>query len=275
MIGFTIHRNRSRAVSVTHIRKIMWKQMAAVAVMGGLAVPCAAEKRIRRADILTPAPLPEGSVLVVGFLGAWESWDNPKRNVRKVALRLRESAGPDVYVETAGNHSRKTIRKFIFEALDRNGDKRIDHAEARSVGIIFYGQSYGGAAAVKLTRELKKWNVAVRLTVQVDSIGWGDAVIPSNVQRAVNLYQADPGPVRGQSSIRAEDASKTQILANVRHTYLFREVNMEDYPRLARGWATLSHWKMDNDPMVWAEVEGFIRAEIVRWQAERMAGVKE
>jgi len=253
----------------------MWKRVAALAVMWGLVMPCAAEKRIRRADIQAPTPLPGGSVLVIGFLGAWEQWDNPKRSVRKLALRLRETSGPGVYVETAGNHSRRTVKKFIFEALDRNKDRRLDQAEARAVGIILYGQSFGGAAAVKLARELKKWNVPVLLTVQVDSVGRGDAVIPSNVKRAVNLYQRDPGPVRGQSSIRAEDASRTQILANLRHTYLFREIEMEDYPRITRGMMTLSHWKMDNDPMVWAEVDGFIRAEILRWQAERMTGIKE
>ncbi len=253
----------------------MWRWAAAAAVVWGLAMPCTAEKRIRRADILAPSPLPEGSVLVVGFLGAWEQWDNPKRSVRKLALRLRDTAGPKVYVETAGNHSRRVMKGFIFEALDRNKDNKLDEAEAKAVGIILYGQSFGGAAAVKLARELKKWNVPVLLTVQVDSVGRGDAVIPANVKRAVNLYQRDPGPVRGQPTIRAEDASKTQILANVRHTYLLREIEMEDYPRITRGMMTLSHWKMDNDPMVWGEVEGFIRAEILRWQAARITGVKE
>ncbi len=251
----------------------MLKWTAAVTVICCLAAPCKAQKRIRRADIQAPAPLPEGSVLVVGFLGAWDRWDNPKRNIRKLALRLRAPAGMNVFAETAGNRSRATIRRFIHEALDRNKDGKIDEAEAKSVGIILYGQSFGGAAAVRLARELRKWNVPVLLTVQVDSVGRGDGVIPSNVKRAVNLYQRDPGPIRGQSSIRAENASHTQILANLQHTYLLREMDMTDYPKVTRGMMTLSHWKMDNDPMVWAEVEGFIRAEIVRWQAERALGI--
>lgn len=258
--------------SVSLFSRAVFTSAASLAALALLAAPCVAEKRIRRADILAPAPLPEGSVLVVGFLGAWEQWDNPKRSVRKLALRLRQGAGPDVYVETAGNHSRKTMRKFIHEALDRNNDGKLDPAEARSVGIILYGQSFGGAAAVKLAKELRKWNVPVRLTVQVDSIGRGDHLIPSNVRRAVNLYQRDPGPVRGQPWIKAEDPSNTQILANIRHFYLLRDVDMSDYPRLSRGMMTLSHWKMDNDPIVWAQVEAFIRAEIVRWQAERITG---
>lgn len=247
------------------------KYTAALVASVLLAIPCSAERRIGRADLLAPAPLPEGGVLVVGFLGAWEQWDNPKRSVRKLALRLREGAWPNVFVETAGNRSRGAMRKFIHEALDRNKDGKLDGRESRSVGIILYGQSFGGAAAVRLAKELKKWNVPVRLTVQVDSVGRGDHLIPSNVKRAVNLYQRDPGPIRGQPWIKAEDAAKTEILANIRHFYVLRDVDMSDYPRLARGAMTLSHWKMDNDPLVWAEVEGFIRAEIVRWEAERKA----
>ncbi len=263
------------AASVSQISTTIFKWTAAVTAIYCLAAPCMAQQRIRRAEIQAPAPLPEGSVLVVGFLGAWEHWDNPKRNVRKLALRLREPAGMNVFAETAGNRSRGTIRSFIQEALDRNKDGKIDGAEAKSVGIIIYGQSFGGAAAVRLARELKRWDVPVLLTVQVDSVGRGDGVIPSNVKRAVNLYQRDPGPVRGQPSIRAENASHTQILANLQHTYLLRDMDMTDYPRMTRGRMTLSHWKMDNDPMVWAEVEGFIRAEIVRWQASRALGITQ
>lgn len=261
------------AASVSQISRTMWKWTAALTAICCLAAPCMAQRRLRRSDIQAPAPLPVGSVLVVGFLGAWDRWDNPKRNVRKVAVRLRETSGMNVFAETAGNRNRAAMRKYIHEALDRDKNGKIDEAEAASVGIILYGQSFGGAAAVRLARDLKRWNVPVLLTVQVDSVGRGDGVIPSNVKRAVNLYQLDPGPIRGQSTIRAEDASHTQILANLQHTYLLREMDMTDYPRVSRGRMTLSHWKMDNDPMVWAEVEGFIRAEIVRWQSERALGI--
>ena len=248
--------------------------MAAVVLFCLLAAPCSAEKKIKRGDILAPAPLPEKSVLVIGFLGAWEDWDNPKRSVRKVALRLRENSGPDVFVETAGNHSRSTVRKYILDALDRNRDGKVDESEAKSVGIILYGQSYGGAAAVYLARELRKRKIPVLLTVQVDSIGKNDEVIPSNVKRAVNLYQRDPGSIWGQQSIRPEDASRTQILLNMRHYYILRDVDMSDYPKVTRGIMSPSHWKMDNDPIVWAQVEGFIRAEIIRWQAGKLLGIR-
>lgn len=228
--------------------------------------------RLRRQDITTPVPLPPGSLLVVGFLGAWESWDNDKRSVRRLAMELRERNMPGVYVETAGNHSRRTMLKFIREALDTNRNRKLEKEEARAAQIILYGQSFGGAAAVKLARELNRLGVPVRLTVQVDSVGRDDDRIPPNVARALNLYQRDPGPVWGENNIRAMDPSRTKILGNVRFSYLFRSIDMSNYPRAARRLG-VAHWKMDNDPVVWKTVETAILAEIAAWQASKLAAV--
>jgi hypothetical protein len=243
--------------------------LCALLILTFLASGARAERRIQESEFTTPQPVPPGSLIVVGFLGAWEVWDNPKRSVRKLALRLRGMNLPGLYVETAGNHSRHIVREFLKCALDRNGNGRIEPEEARQVGIVLYGQSFGGAAAVMLARELKKWNVPVLLTVQVDSIGRDDKEIPSNVKRAMNLYQRDPGSIWGENAIEAEDPSKTQILGNQRFTYLFRnDIDMSDYPKAAQK-APVAHWKMDNDPVVWGIVEGLILAEFARWQVDR------
>ena len=230
-----------------------------------LALGARADRRLDRKDIRTPAPLPRRSLLVVGFLGAWEEWDNDKRSVRKVALSLRERGIPGLHVETADNHSRKTVLKFIREALDTNRNRKVEPEEARAAQLIFYGQSFGGAAAVKLARELEKLGVPVRLTVQVDSVGKDDDRIPGNVSRALNLFQRDPGPVWGENKIKAVDPSRTKILGNVQFTYLFRDVDMSDYPKAARRLG-LAHWKMDNDPVVWTMVETAILAEAAGWR---------
>lgn len=227
-----------------------------------------ADTRLHRKDLRTPAPLPPGSLFIVGILGAWEHWDNDRRSVRKLALDLRDRHIPGVYVETAGNHDRKTIRKFILETLDQNRNRRLDAAEKRSVQFICYGQSFGGAACVKLARELKRLDIPVRLTIQIDSVGKDDDWIPSNVSRALNLYQHDPGPVRGEPQIKAMDPARTTILGNVRFTYLFRDVDMSDYPWITRRMG-VSHWKMDNDPVVWKSVEAAILAEIGLWSVGR------
>lgn len=237
--------------------------MAALALAILAGGPAWAGKKIRRSDFITPTPMPRGSLLIIGFLGGWEDWDNAKRSVRKVALSLREKNLPGVFVETAGNHSRKLVRQFVLDVLDANRDRKLSPEEAGASDLILYGQSFGAAACVKLARELKKSGVGVRLIVMVDSIGRDDQVIPPNVKKALNLYQRDPGPVRGESRVRAEDPSQTTILGNIPFTYLFREVDMSDYPKIARK-AAISHWKMDNDPVVWTMVETTILAEVTQ-----------
>ncbi len=208
------------------------KRLFAVALLAALTAR--ADHRLSLKEISTPAPMPRGSLLVIGFLGAWEDWDNEKRSVRKLALALRARQLPGVFVETAGNHDRRTVLKFIRRALDQNRDKKLDADEKRSVSVICYGQSFGGAACVKLARDLDKLGVAVRLTVQIDSVGRNDDWIPPNVSRALNLYQRDPGPVWGENDIKAVDPSRTTILGNLRFFYFFRRVDMSDYPRAAR-----------------------------------------
>src|SRR5450631_2941050 len=88
------------------------------------ALPVAAQ---RLSDFITPQPLPRGRVLIVGFLGGFERWDDEHRGVRKVALELRSKG---FFAETAGNHSRRTALEFIHRALDKNADGRIDPEEA-------------------------------------------------------------------------------------------------------------------------------------------------
>lgn len=242
-------------------------------VMVAVLPAAGAGKRLRRADITTPAPMPAGSLFIVGFLGGWEDWDHPHRSVRRLALRLRESVPDHVFIETSDNHSRATVRRFIREALDTDGNGKLSGEEASRAQIVCYGQSFGAAACLHLARELERWSVPVRLTVQVDSVGRKDHLVPPNVQRAVNLYQRDPGPIRGQHRVRAADPRRTAVLGNIRHTYLFRHVELSGYPAAARRFPN-SHWKMDNDPLVWAEVEGFVRAEIFRWQAEMFQSLK-
>lgn len=239
----------------------------AILLLSGMS-QAAPRGRFERSDWSAPVPLPRGSMVVVGFLGGWERWNDERRGVRKLALRLREPALPGVYVETAGNRDRKLVRRILLESLDRDRDGRLSREETESVAFVFYGQSFGAAAAVYLARDLEKRGVPVRLTVQVDSVGRRDHLIPANVARALNLYQRDPGPIRGEPAIRAADPARTQILGNLRFTYLFRDVDMSGYPALARRIG-LPHWKMDNDPAVWAIVEAAIRAEITRWQAEQ------
>src|SRR3990172_7442766 len=148
---------------------------------------CIFRRPQRYSDFITPTPLPPDQYLVIGFLGGRQPRNNAKEGTRRLALKLRATNLPGVHVETVENARRPLALELIRNAFDRNQDGRLDEAERRQVRLILYGQSFGGAAVVKLARELHALDIPVLLTVQVDSVGREDAEIPANVQAAANL----------------------------------------------------------------------------------------
>ena len=63
----------------------------------------------------------------------------------------------------------------------------------------------------------------------------------------------------GSSSIRAADASRTQILGNFKFDYATKPVSCPEYPWMARTFMK-SHIEIECDPVVWHRVEELIRA---------------
>ena len=231
-----------------------WRCINKAALLGALCVGLCRSQQLK--DFTVPRPLPPGGILVVGFLGGFEHWNDEQRGVRKIANELGGLGIPNLYAETVSNHRRRTAMKMIRAALDTNRNGRIDPEEAASAKIVLYGQSWGGAAVVKTARDLNKHGVPVLLTVQVDSVGLKDGVIPPNVRAAANFYQHDLFTIRGRSEIRAADPSRTRIIGNQQQTYYFRP--MEPSLSWARRTMGGSHAKMEQDPIVWMQVEALI-----------------
>jgi hypothetical protein len=213
-------------------------------------------------DFATPTPIPEGDTLVIGFLGGWEKWDEPKRGVRKFALRLRAKNLPGIHIETVENHRREIALELVKKVFDRNGDGTLSDEEANKARLIIFGQSFGGAAVNKFCKELKPLGVPVLLAVQIDSVGVDDADVPSNVRRAVNFFQRDDYFfIRGERELRAEDATRTEILGNYQYNYRGKTVDLSDgrwYQKIFRN----AHVKMEQDPDMWSKVEAIILEEI-------------
>ena len=211
----------------------------------------------QRLNDLTTTPLPPNDTLVIGILGGIEHWNDPNRGIRKLTLKLRQT--PGVRAESIENRGVVTALRLIEKSLNTNGDRKLSAEERSRARIILYGQSLGGQAIIQLARALNKRRIPVLLTVQIDSFGRTDHIIPSNVRSAVNFYQHELLTVRGEKKIRAADPKKTVILANKQFHYppLFSKA-----PR-PKGWLRRSfgggHARMEADPKVWAEVESYIR----------------
>jgi len=212
-------------------------------------------------DFVTRTPIAAGDTLVIGILGGWEAWNNDKKNVRRLALKLRLMNLPGVHVETLENHRRQLAVQLVGNALDCNQDGKLDAEERGSARIILYGHSFGAAAVVKLARELQQMGVPVLLTVQVDSIGREDSLIPPNVRHAANLYQRHAIFLNGEPEIRAEDPQTTQILGNFQYDYSQKKVDMSEVSPFRKVFSR-AHSRMDFDPEVWSQVEGMILQEL-------------
>jgi hypothetical protein len=248
---------RARADRKTILKSVSrWWCLAAAFL---LLVSCAAclWRGQRYRHFTTPTPIREDAVLILGFLGGREPWDNEQRAVRQLALKLRSLNKPSLLVETVENTKRSLAIQLIDNAFDRNRDGRLDERERASAKIILYGQSFGGAAVIKLARQLQSLGIPVFLTVQIDSVGRGDGIVPSNVAYAANLFQNDGWFIRGEPSIRAHDPSKTTILGNFKYGYRDKRI---DISRVSWGKKAfrIAHTKMEHDPEVWAKVEELI-----------------
>ena len=134
-----------------------------------------------------------------------------------------------------------------------------------SARLILYGQSFGGAAVVKLARQLDKLGVPVLLTVQIDSVGRGDGRIPPNVARAASLFQRNGVLISGEAPIVAEDPLKTTILGNFEFDYRKKRIDISAVPWHKKVFRE-AHTKMEHDPEVWEKVEDLILTEIRRAQ---------
>ncbi|MGH9337646.1 MAG: hypothetical protein ACRD21_28175, partial [Vicinamibacteria bacterium] len=182
----------------------------------------------------TPRPIPRGACLVIGFLGGRDAWDDETKGVRRLALDLRRTG---IFAETFENRRRQVAVELAREALDGEGNAR---------RLVVYGQSFGGAAVVKFARELQ---APIDLTIQIDSVGKDDGVLPGNVRSAANLYQANGWFIEGEHPIVASDPAKTRILGNWRFDYSKppgSDISLADVP-----WWKLAfripHARMDRD----------------------------
>ena len=219
---------------------------------------CAGQKY---SNFVTPTPLPKGHFLILGFQGGRDSWDDPKPGVARIAQKLRSLSLPNVHIEIVENKKRNLAMMLIQNAFDFDGNRHLNEDERKNVRLIIYGMSFGGAAVVKLARQLDYEYLPILLTIQIDSVGRNDSEIPSNVKRAANLFQRSGKIIRGEPEVRAKSPSHTQILGNFEYDYKNSSIDISNVSWIKKIFR-VAHTKMDRDPAVWSLVEQLILKEI-------------
>jgi hypothetical protein len=201
--------------------------------------------------------------IVIGFVGGLVGHDNAAHSEFQLATRLRHDYPSGLQVRLFENRRSGQAHREVLRLLDVEHHGTLSAGEKLDARIAIYGHSWGASETVALARTLGKEGIPVLLTIQVDSIakpGENDESIPANVARAVNFYQKR-GWLRGQSRIRAADASRTQILGNFQFDYRSHPVDCAGYPWYARAFMK-PHIEIESDPSVWGQVESLIRSTL-------------
>ncbi|MGH9858090.1 MAG: hypothetical protein ACRD4B_09635, partial [Acidobacteriota bacterium] len=205
----------------------------------------------------TNTPLADRDLLVIGFPGGRVRWDDRRDGVRRLALELRAAHVPRLHVETVENRNRGLALQLVKNAFDKNSDGVLSEGEKSSARLILYGQSFGGAAVIKFAHQLNDLKIPVILTVQIDSVGRGDAVIPENVRNAANLFQRKGKIIRGEPQIRAQNSESTKIIGNFEYKYSKKDIDLSGMPWHKKIFRT-DHSKMNLDPRVWNHVKDLV-----------------
>jgi hypothetical protein len=201
--------------------------------------------------------------MVIGFVGGFVKHDSLVHSTVQVAEHLRQQYPADVYVQAFENRHRDNAYREILRRLDLDHDGTLSIEEKHAARIIIFGHSWGASETVTLARKLEREGIPVLLTIQVDSIskiGQNDAVIPGNVEEAVNFYQPH-GLLHGQPEIRAADPARTQIVGNFRLDYKANPISCSQYPWFDRVLMK-SHIEIECDPKVWTQVESLIHLKL-------------
>jgi len=214
-------------------------------------------------------------VIVVGLLGGWIHADNCCDHIVQLTAQLNREYGSGVRAEIFENHQREQARDRILALLDRDGDGALDAEETRGARIVIFGESWGASETVTLARELGERGIPVLLTVQIDSVakpGENDEFAPANVAQAANFYQPH-GILHGRPEIRAEDASRTEVIGNFRFDYRRNPVPVRGASWFARAFFR-SHVSIENDPAVWSRIEALIRSKLPAPAAQQTASAE-
>jgi hypothetical protein len=193
-----------------------------------LAIVCAAPPFMARAqtgaDGSVPAPVKtqvqdrrdaKCKIVYLGIVGGLETSNNSRSGVVQLRDTLREQAYSDVcaksfspYVWPAGLHW--VLKHFPAQAGPWTSDELVGAPK-----VIIVGHSLGGWGALSVARSLKRRNIPVELTIQIDSVGFNDHTVPANVKAAAIFHARDVLMFLTTKTVSPEDASRTKLVENV------------------------------------------------------------
>jgi hypothetical protein len=175
----------------------------------------------------------QNRVVIIVFTGFASQTLNEITGMQKLVDAFRQEAKLDqlnLKISIFAWDEKKDAINYLSSLGLNNNDK-----------LIVIGHSYGGDTAILLANELKKRNRRVDLLVQVDSVGSSDDVLPSNVAKGINYYQADDNPISsGRFKVQQEVIKSTNL--DVNRVFKNELISSNSYP--------LNHGSIDDSNVV-------------------------
>jgi hypothetical protein len=243
---------------VPNLAKSVCVKNSANDAIAALRLACERGAADRRVTETAPA-----ETIVIGFVGGFVKADDTSHPEVLFASYLRERYPNGVSVKVFSNRDEKPALAYIMSHLDKDHDGVVSNEERKQARIVIYGHSWGASQTAVLAKGLQQLGIPVLLTIQLDIISkfhQKPTLIPSNVAKAINLYQPN-GPLHGQEHIVAADSALTTILGNVRMEYGYKAVNCNNYNWFVRTF-NRPHHEIENDPHVWDQVAGLIETTV-------------
>ena len=206
-----------------------------------------------------PSQVPS-SIIVVGFLGGFVSYDEPHHPEVQMIKSLRQEYPGDVYFGLFENRRVGEAYKTILKRLGASHGDALSGDAKRRACIVLFGHSWGASAVVALSRKLERAGIPVTLTIQIDSVAkpfQNDWLIPPNVIQAVNFYQTH-GLVHGRRKIVSEDPAHTTILGNFLWEYKGDFAECHGFSWRGR-LLSKGHTQIECDYKMWLQVETLLR----------------
>jgi hypothetical protein len=159
---------------------------------------------------------PDCQIVYLGFVGALEPANNKNSGVVQIRQTLQGKDYSDVCARSFSPYVWTEGRDWLMEHFPTHPGALTSLELQQAPKVILVGHSMGGWAIMSVARELRSHGIPVELTVQVDSVGFTDDVIPRNVKSAAIFHANDVLIFMTTKHVRLEDPNHTKIVADVK-----------------------------------------------------------
>jgi hypothetical protein len=158
---------------------------------------------------------PPCKIVYAGFVGALETAGRKGSGIVQIRDILRGPEYSDVCAESFIPIDWNSGLNWILKHFASHPGPLTPEELATAPSVILVGHSTGGWAMLTVARDLRDRNIPVELTIQIDSVGITDAMVPRNVKSGAIFHARDILMFMTTKNLRTEDPSHTKIVANV------------------------------------------------------------